>query len=95
MSYSRDDCGIFVCIFISIIITVGLILGLYFGIKGSKDPTTDIPILEHGLPFILTEGHKSRVSLLQQCMNIYGEKDIPELKDEKFNSTIVSENKVL
>ena len=37
--------------------------------------------------FKITEEHKKRVSLLRQCMIAYGEKDIPDLKDEEFNSS--------
>jgi hypothetical protein len=72
---------------------IGIILGIYFGIKNSKDDDENENI-DSG-KFVLTEGHKSRVSLLQKCMNTYGVENIPELKDEEFNSTLVTENKLL
>ena len=45
--------------------------------------------------FKITEEHKKRVSLLRQCMIAYGEKDIPDLKDEEFNSSQVINNTIL
>ena len=63
--------------------------------KAQKNKKNKEKEKENNNPFVLTEKHKSRVSLLQQCMNIYGEVNIPELKDEDFNSTEGSSNKIL
>ena len=87
------DVGSICLVFLVICIIVGIILGIYFGVKGS-DSDDESENIDTG-KFILTEGHKSRVSLLQKCMSIYGVENIPELKDEEFNSTLVTENKLL
>lgn len=87
------DFGSVCLVFLVICIIVGIILGIYFGVKGS-DSDDESENIDTG-KFILTEGHKSRVSLLQKCMSIYGVENIPELKDEEFNSTLVTENKLL
>ena len=86
-----DGCKVFLCIFCILLIITGIILGIYFGVKSSKKKDKE----EEEQKFTLTEKHKTRVSLLQQCMNMYGVVDIPELKDEEFNSTEVSANKIL
>ena len=86
-----DGCKVFLCIFCILLIITGIILGIYFGVKSSKKKDKE----EEKQTFTLTEKHKTRVSLLQQCMNMYGVVDIPELKDEEFNSTEVSANKIL
>lgn len=95
MGKRKDNiCIICICIFILLAIT-GIILGIVFGVKAQKNKKNKEKEKENNNPFVLTEKHKSRVSLLQQCMNIYGEMNIPELKDEDFNSTEVSSNKII
>lgn len=84
--------GAICLILLILIVIIGIILGIYFGVKANKNKKKDV---NDNITFVLTEKHKSRVSLLQQCMNIYGEVNIPELKDEVFNSTEVSSNKIL
>ena len=95
MGKRKDNiCIICICIIILLGIT-GIILGIVIGVKAQKNKKNKEKEKENNNPFVLTEKHKSRVSLLQQCMNIYGEVNIPELKDEDFNSTEVSSNKIL
>ena len=78
----------FCLIIIILMIIVGLILGIYFGVKNSNNKVVE-------KTFEITEEHVSRVSLLQQCMNEYGVTNIPELKEENYNATVVTSNKVL
>ena len=46
-------------------------------------------------PFILTEKHRTRISLLQECMKAYGVEDYPMLEDENCTEKYLSNDKIL
>ena len=91
-------CRIILIIFIILIIIAGVGIGAFYLIKflnkkneKEEENEEDIP----NEPFIITEKHRQRISLLQECMNTYGIEEILELIDGTPNSEKISNNKIL
>ena len=62
--------------------------------KGEGDEINNIPLE----PFRITEKHRTRLSLLKECMQAYGVKEFPVLQEEtenKQNITKISNGKIL
>ena len=91
MSYSKNKTKNYIYIgIIVLIILTGIIVGIILWVKSEKDKN-----VKKEETFKITEEHITRVSLLQQWMEKYGVKDLPELKEEKYNSTEVLANIIL
>lgn len=87
MSNKKGCCYTIFLIF-GILCIASFILGFILGFKGDKKNKEE--------QFLkVTSKHKSRVSSLQECMKLYGRKEIPDLKEVIFNSTEATSNKIL
>lgn len=60
-----------------------------------KEPIIIKENLKEDETFILTEKHRTRISLLQECMKVYGVEDFPILKDENYTEKNASNDKIL
>ena len=85
---------IIIIIIIIIILIIGISLLIYFLTKKSakeEDEQTN-PSKES---FIITENHRKRITLLQECMKVYGVDNYPILDEEKYENKIIINNKIL
>ena len=94
-------CFIFFIIFIIIIIISGISIGVYFIIKklinnNNNNKEDENKEDEHEYEsFKITENHRKRISLLQECMKTYGIEELPILMEETYNNQKILNNKIL
>ena len=91
-------CNRILIIFIILIIIGGLIIGAFFLVKflkkkNEKEKDENEEDISNE-PFIITEKHRQRILLLQECMYTYGIEEIPQV-EETFNSKKILNNKIL
>ena len=70
-----------------------------YNTEEESEKSKEIVIIPENLikdePFILTEKHRTRISLLQECMKAYGVEDFPILKDENYTEKNALYDKIL
>ena len=96
---AKKICRIILIIFIILIIIAGVGIGAFYLIqflnkKNEKEEEENEENISNE-PFIISEKHRQRISLLKECMNTYGIEEILELIDGTPNSEKISNNKIL